>query len=54
MDSGDGVTHVLPIYESYALRHAILRVDFAGRNLTENLAHLLLERGYSFSTAGEL
>ncbi|KAM6045682.1 LOW QUALITY PROTEIN: actin-1-like [Theristicus caerulescens] len=51
VDSGDGVTHSVPIFEGYCLPHAS-RLDIAGRDISEYFMKLLLESGHtSVSTA---
>uniref|UniRef100_A0A6M2DPT2 Beta-centractin n=1 Tax=Xenopsylla cheopis TaxID=163159 RepID=A0A6M2DPT2_XENCH len=53
LDSGDGVTHSVPIYEGFALPHNIMRIDTAGRDVTRYLKLLLRKEGVNFRTTSE-
>ena len=53
VDSGDGVTHIVPVYEGFAIAHAIHRSDIGGRDITDYLRRLLRQRGYSLSSSAE-
>ena len=53
LESGDGVSCTVPIHEGFALPHAILRLNLAGRDLTEHLIRNLREHDYAFRTSSE-
>lgn len=53
-DVGDGVTHIVPVYEGYCMPHAVGRMNLAGRDLTAYLVKLLRERGTAMKTTAEI
>lgn len=53
VDSGDGVTHIVPVFDGFALPHLTRRLDVAGRDVTRRLIKLLLLRGYAFNRTAD-
>merc|ERR1712051_595553 len=54
VDSGDGVTHTVPVFEGFSIPHAIEKMEIAGRVITDYAQKLLLEAGHSFTSSAEL
>lgn len=53
VDSGDGVSHVIPLYDGFVPQNLIRRLDVAGRHITRYLIKLLLLRGYAFNRTAD-
>lgn len=53
MDSGDGVSHVIPVYQGMIQSDNIKRLNIAGRHVTEYLIKLLMLRGYAFNSSAD-
>lgn len=55
LDVGDGVSHVVPVYEGFSLPQSIRRLDIAGRDITEQLQYNLRRiQGLSLSSSSEM
>jgi len=53
VDTGDGVTHVVPVWDGFVPSNLIRRLDVAGRHVTQYLIKLLLLRGYAFNRTAD-
>ena len=53
VDSGDGVTHCIGIYEGYILDGVTSRLNIAGRHITRHFLDLLQSKGYSFNSSSD-
>jgi actin-related protein len=53
VDSGDGVTHTVPVYEAFAMPHAAQRLNIAGRELNNVLAKRLAQRDICMTTTDD-
>ena len=55
VDSGDGVSHTVPVFEGFSIPHAISRMDIAGRRLSKHVAMLCQSQlGRDFTSSSEL
>ena len=54
VDSGDGVSHTVPVFEGFSIPHAVTKMDIAGRVLTNWAQKLLLNHGHNFTSSAEL
>jgi len=52
VDSGDGVTHTVPVFEGFSIPHAVFKNYIAGRAITEYMAKLLTDDGISGEDKG--
>jgi actin-related protein 2 len=54
LDSGDGVTHIVPVYDGVTPEGLVQRLNVAGRHMTEYLIKLLQVRGYAFNRSADM
>lgn len=52
-DSGDGVSHVIPVIDGFVTDHAVMRLNLAGRHITRYLVKLMTLRGYAFNSSAD-
>ena len=54
IDSGDGVTHVIPVSDGFVIGSCIKHIPLAGRNITKFITAMLRERGEKIESEDSL
>jgi actin, other eukaryote len=54
VDSGDGVSHTVPVFEGFSIDSAIEKMDIAGRSITAWAARCLQGDGHNFTSSAEM
>jgi actin-related protein 3 len=54
IDSGDGVTHIIPVVEGYVIGSCIKHIPLAGRNVTNFMIQTLRDRGEKLPAGDQL
>lgn len=54
LESGYETTHSVPVFEGFKVKHAVKSNYIGGKNVTQNLAKLMLEIGFNFCTSAEI
>jgi actin-related protein 2 len=52
--SGDGVMHIVPVYDGFALPHLTRRIDIARRDVTRYLIKLMLRYAFNRTAVREI
>ena len=53
LDSGDGVSNIIPIVDGYVINSRIKKSELAGKEVTKYLTKLLFLKGYAFNSSAD-
>lgn len=54
LDSGDGITTVTPVFDSFPIDSATNRINVGGGHVTQHFKRVMYERGYNFSNVADV
>ncbi|KAK8886051.1 hypothetical protein M9Y10_041511 [Tritrichomonas musculus] len=53
VDSGETITHIVPVYECFSMNHVLSHLDIGGRHINEYLKKILMYNGIKLQTTKE-